>query len=128
MTVTDHGPWPLPDDLTAPAAARALVRAFLEQTPGATHSIGDEAELVVSELVTNAVRHGRPPVALTLEHNDGTIRIAVSNADTGALPVVRNTDDLASGGRGLAMVDAVSSRLAWAVENARLVVRADLTI
>src|SRR5256714_11474271 len=46
----------LPPDLTAPRAAR-LALAALEPS--------DDAQLIVGELVTNAVLHGAPPIRLS---------------------------------------------------------------
>ncbi|MDO0914048.1 ATP-binding protein [Streptomyces sp. DT2A-34] len=84
--------------------------------------LADDAELIVSELVTNAVRHARPPAAtrdepgrcrLTLEHPEPD-RLRVWVTDTSSRPVVRREPgDGEEGGRGLNMVDALAT--AWDV-------------
>ena len=53
-------------------AARA--RAVLRQTGCITHAdtLLDEAQLLVSELVTNAVRYGTPPIALKIACDEST--------------------------------------------------------
>jgi hypothetical protein len=80
--------------------------------------LGGTAELLVSELVTNAVRisaqlPARPPVRLRLR-SDGA-RLLVLVADASPLPPVRK--DAAAGeesGRGLMLVQELSDRWGWA--------------
>lgn len=65
------------------AAARAFTAAFLQRarTRGVAvdRSRGEDAQLVVSELVTNAVRHAPGPCSLSLDLRDGRLTIAVSD-------------------------------------------------
>ncbi|WP_432546252.1 ATP-binding protein [Kineococcus sp. SYSU DK004] len=76
----------------------------------------DEAQLLVSELVTNAVRHGGPPVRVRVEC-DGTAGLQVSVSDGHpARPVRRDVPPDAEGGRGVALVDIISDR--WGVSSA----------
>ncbi|WP_232792420.1 ATP-binding protein [Actinacidiphila yeochonensis] len=74
--------------------------------------LADAAELVVSELVTNSVRYAREPsgrlIATRFERLDGGVRIEVHDANT-ARPELRQASDDAERGRGLALVDAVTS-------------------
>ena len=72
-----------------------------------TADVLDAAELVVTELVTNAVLHGSPPVRLVVGVEDGAACIAVSDSSR-ALPVRPRTGTDGMTGRGLALVDAVS--------------------
>lgn len=73
----------------------------------------DDAELIVAELVTNALLYGGSPVTLRLSHEPGRLRIEV--ADSGhELPVRFRTVSEAMTGRGLGMVAALAS--AWGVE------------
>jgi anti-sigma regulatory factor (Ser/Thr protein kinase) len=78
--------------------------------------VGDAA-LVVSELLSNAIRHAAPlpgsqvRVAWTL--SDGTLRVAVSDAGAGPLPRLTRPTLSAPGGRGLGIVESLSSR--WGV-------------
>lgn len=75
--------------------------------------LADDAELVVAELVTNAVLHGEPPVVVRVGASPGCARIEVE--DTGrALPmrVLQRTDAMT--GRGLSLVSALSA--GWGVE------------
>lgn len=98
------------------AAASRRARAFLDQAHCPAHGacVLQRARLLLSEVVTNAVRHGSPPITTELECR-GTegIHVRVSEAAPGA-PVVRHVDIESTGGRGMALVDLLSSQ--WGVE------------
>ncbi|SEG52464.1 Anti-sigma regulatory factor (Ser/Thr protein kinase) [Actinacidiphila yanglinensis] len=65
--------------------------------------VADDVQLVVSELVTNAVKHAGGPCGLELRAVDGTVEITVW--DTSALGVtVRDPDPLRVGQHGLEIV------------------------
>lgn len=72
----------------------------------------DTAQLLTSELVTNAVIHGRSPVTVTTVLNDGLLRVEVSD-DNSRHPEMRLTDDRALDGRGLHIVALLAVR--WGV-------------
>lgn len=72
----------------------------------------DAAELVVTELLTNALLHGAPPVRLVVAGADGGARVEVHDCSR-ALPVRSRQSTEAMTGRGLALVDALSQ--AWGV-------------
>jgi anti-sigma regulatory factor (Ser/Thr protein kinase) len=74
-----------------------------------------DAELVVTELVTNAILHGSPPVVLRIAQLDSRIRVEVQDGGR-TLPVQPRQSAVAMTGRGLALVRAVST--AWGVEPA----------
>jgi serine phosphatase RsbU (regulator of sigma subunit)/anti-sigma regulatory factor (Ser/Thr protein kinase) len=59
-------------------------------------------ELVVSELVTNAIRHGEPPIQLRLIRDDGIV-CEVADASSTA-PHLQRSRALDEGGRGLLLV------------------------
>ncbi len=58
--------WPLPHRPEAAGTARRLARATLAEW-GVDEDTTDQALLVVSELVTNAIEHALPPVVLHLD-------------------------------------------------------------
>jgi hypothetical protein len=69
----------------------------------------DDAMLIAGELVTNAVRHGAPPISLRLRARPGGIRIEVADASA-TLPAFRaGASD--GGDGGLATVGGVAT--AW---------------
>ena len=72
----------------------------------------DEVELLVSELVTNAVVHGHGEVEVAVRLLPERIRFEVIDDDP-SMPAPRHEPD-AESGRGLALVEALSSD--WGVE------------
>lgn len=67
----------------------------------------DDAELVASELVTNAIRHGDGAIELRLIALPGRVRIAVLDANPVDSPHVAAERELADGGRGMLLVDTI---------------------
>ena len=92
------------------AVARGFTAGVLDATPWADHV--DTAVLLVSELVTNAVRHGSPPYALVIAVGEDDVEISVEDAD-GSLPQARQPDAMAEDGRGLLLIGALADR--WGI-------------
>ncbi|MFF9275849.1 SpoIIE family protein phosphatase [Streptomyces griseosporeus] len=67
------------------------------------------AELVVSELVTNAIRYGTPPIRLRLIHDATTLICEVSDTSHTA-PHLRRAKTWDEGGRGLLLVAQLTQR------------------
>lgn len=77
--------------------------------------LADDIQLGVSELVTNAVRHAGTDVVMTLRL-DGKLIVEVEDSDPELRhPAVPSTDPLATSGRGLQIVSAVSTD--WGVRS-----------
>ena len=78
----------------------------------------DDAEIITSELVTNAVRHAcgndTKTIGITLTHagSPATVTIAVSDSSPHG-PVRRDTPASGEQGRGLQIVEALSARWGW---------------
>lgn len=73
----------------------------------------DDLEIVASELVTNAVRYGAGPIEIHLVIGDGAIRLEVSD-HAESLPLQREAADDEFGGRGMPLIEAISTH--WGIE------------
>jgi anti-sigma regulatory factor (Ser/Thr protein kinase) len=94
--------------------ARRRVRAYLTAR-GCSADACDTAALLVSELVTNAVRHTASPTVICSVRRDG-IRVRLEVEDHGNVgegPVLRDSGTHEVSGRGLLLVDAVCEE--WGV-------------
>ena len=93
-------------------------------------AVGDAA-LVVSELLSNAIRHAAPltgaQVRVTWSLDHDALRIAVSDAGDGPLPQVTEPAPGAPGGRGLGIVESLSDRWGVLREDGMTTVWAQLT-
>jgi anti-sigma regulatory factor (Ser/Thr protein kinase)/anti-anti-sigma regulatory factor len=99
-------------DRNAPALARAVVAEFCaRQGIGGGSMGGETAQLVASELVTNAVVHAGTPIQLTLRLLAPLLHIAVRDSGQGHVRMSGLVDESAESGRGLVLVDALSA--AW---------------
>jgi anti-sigma regulatory factor (Ser/Thr protein kinase) len=100
----------LPPSAAAAAEARQAVSDELQSALGDLYdeSLRDDALLLTSELVTNAVLHAQTGVSLSVATSDETVRVEVSDgAPVVPEPRVAEVDEL--GGRGLALVEAIAS-------------------
>jgi anti-sigma regulatory factor (Ser/Thr protein kinase) len=99
---------------TAPACARAWTRQILAEWRLTDRS--DVAELVVSELVTNAVTAAcgldRPAIRLILAFDQTELAIQVRDGNPGT-PRTRSPRAEDVGGRGLLLVETLSDRTGW---------------
>ena len=69
----------------------------------------DTLALLVSEVVTNALLHGTGEVQVRVLGEASRLRVEVSDGSD-VMPVRRDSEADAEGGRGLALVDALSAR------------------
>ena len=116
-----NGQWPLQDFLELGALAGAVPCARLHARQvlweWGLRSLGENAELLVTELVTNAVKASRAmtqafPVRLWLVSDSAQILILVWDASPQP-PVRMDTSDEAENGRGLMLVEAISEQWGW---------------
>jgi anti-sigma regulatory factor (Ser/Thr protein kinase) len=100
--------------LTVPACGRAWTRVLLSEWHLA--DLADTAELLVSELLTNAVlasrQRGGAVVHLSLASDRVRLLIMVRDFEEGA-PSPRHASGDDEDGRGLTLVDTLSSRYGW---------------
>jgi anti-sigma regulatory factor (Ser/Thr protein kinase) len=100
-----------------PEAAAWARNALFAVEPRVEEDLMADVRLLVSELVTNSVRHSgaSPPdsVALDVAVDSGTIRVEVSDTGTGFEPRPREADRSKPGGWGLYLVDRLADR--WGV-------------
>ena len=99
---------------TAAAAARNALLALEQRLDG---QVLEDIRLLVSELVTNAVRHAEAPnageVALDVTIRDGRVRVEVADPGMGFEPSPRDDEMSRPGGWGLYLVDRIADR--WGV-------------
>ena len=96
----------LPSGPEGPGIARGLVAAALTRL--GLSELRDDVGLIVSEMVTNAVLHGRAPVVLEFETAPDAVVVAVDDASP-LHPRPRAAGEDAEGGRGLLLVDLLSA-------------------
>lgn len=93
----------------APRLARQWVRDHLSTWQ--LHDLTNACVLVTSELVTNAVLHGGPPVTVELRVRDDALRLDVADGSAEP-PRLQHPDPDSESGRGLAlaleMTDSIS--------------------
>jgi anti-sigma regulatory factor (Ser/Thr protein kinase) len=99
----------LPRDPHTAVDARDWLEVFLGERVDPRHAA--DAALVVSELATNALRHGLGDVVVrAVLQLDGTIQLAVTDSGD-ELPALQPADPERVGGLGLRIIDQLSS--AW---------------
>ena len=101
----------LPISHQAPAQARR----FLQGAACSVHhsALLDDATVLVSELVTNSVLHGGPPVVVAVECDGSVLQVRVRDGSP-TMPTPREAERGDESGRGLALVAAMSDD--WGVE------------
>jgi len=99
---------------TAPGCARAWTRQILWEWRLA--ALSDTTEVIVSELTTNAMlasrRESRPCIRLILTLDEGELAVLVRDYCAGS-PQPRDAGTYDEDGRGLLLVEALSSRTGW---------------
>ncbi|MFF3936397.1 SpoIIE family protein phosphatase [Streptomyces phaeofaciens] len=103
---SDVAYWFLEPEDAAPGRARRLARRALSRW--GMEDMTDSVELLVSEVVTNAVRYASRPVTLRLLRTD-VLRCEVGD-DAPQLPRLRQARHTDEGGRGLYLVNRLARR------------------
>ncbi|HET8616364.1 MAG TPA: ATP-binding protein [Actinomycetales bacterium] len=106
------------------AVTQLLASGCGEEAAGGVRPVGladvrNRVALICSELVTNAVRHGDPPVAVELLTDGASWLLDVTDGATDRLPDADVVRPLGHGGYGLMLVARLSSHVGWYVEGGR---------
>ncbi|MFF0104879.1 ATP-binding protein [Streptomyces hirsutus] len=103
----------IPNDLRAVTVSRRTLRLIL--TMHGLIRLVDTAELLATELVSNAVRHTKGPAALRVRWSAGVLRIGAWDADPEPPGPPGMPEALAEAeeGRGLALVQACADLWGW---------------
>jgi len=111
---------------TAPARSRTVVAE--ELTAWGLEHLMFPAQLVASELVSNAVLHAAPPVGLLVRRMDTGLLIGVHDrSGTPPIPSIEDPSDVDSqGGRGLVIVPAMARRWGTLLGTDEKIVWADI--
>ncbi len=114
-------------------SARHFAREVLAES-GVPEQRRELAELLVSELASNAVKHTATNFTLAIEVKDSTIRIEVTDTGSGQ-PTLKHPEPDQPNGRGLLIVDNMaddwgttvdgSTKTVWCILSARLPANSD---
>ncbi len=130
MAASDVMRLELDADLAQVSTARRFLRANLT---GVSEGIASDAQLIASELVTNAIEHGTGgSVTMAVQRGDDAVAVTVESVgpapNVGAVSEWRLADVDEITGRGLGIVRAVADDVSVTRSPGRLVIRASLTI
>jgi serine/threonine-protein kinase RsbW len=109
--VVDQPPRSLPASRQAPSEARRHVSEVCAGWPASQLRV---AQLLTTEIVTNAVVHGSGEVVLRVAGGDHVLRVEVSDDGPGLPGPVSPTSPRQRGGRGLRILAAMAT--VWGVE------------
>jgi anti-sigma regulatory factor (Ser/Thr protein kinase) len=103
----------VPVSVLAASAARDRLELFRSSWPPSRF---EDARLIISELVTNSVRHGPPtaPITIRIEAEADQLRVDVIDRGSG-FERPRRRHVASAGGNGLVIVDAIADR--WGVRS-----------
>jgi hypothetical protein len=97
----------------APFAARRFLAGLLGRRPYGNRVNPHDAQLVVSELATNAVIHAGTPFSVGVRYDGSAVRISVQDWSS-MQPIMRESNPDALSGRGLRLIAMVSR--AWGID------------
>jgi anti-sigma regulatory factor (Ser/Thr protein kinase) len=106
----------LPATPVSVGVARRALLAYCRERH-VPHDVEETGELIISELVTNAVQHAGTPFLVWVEHDADELTVAVLDGNTSS-PHLRAFDTERYGGRGMPLVEALGA--AWGTATTRL--------
>ncbi|MGV1003519.1 MAG: ATP-binding protein [Candidatus Nanopelagicales bacterium] len=119
----------LTSDRQAPRTARRAVCDFL--TFHGLARLTDDAALLTSELVTNAVQHARSPrgeIHLRGFIREQVVRLEVVDDDSDAAPAPRKADVRDENGRGMELIAKLAVDWGWASQDHQKTVWLELAV
>jgi hypothetical protein len=94
-------------ETVVPSAARTWMTGLLDRWE--VPWLSETANLLTSELVTNAIRHAKSGPVITAAIANGLLEVGVTDGSPDEVPQVFSTwDATRDGGRGMAIIDALS--------------------
>jgi anti-sigma regulatory factor (Ser/Thr protein kinase) len=103
--------------LTVPGLPEQVseTRAFARRLLGYQHVCLETVVLLLSELVTNSVRHSRSAhaggrITIAITHSRTVVLVEVTDEGSAEMPSLRPADARSEQGRGLALVEALAAR------------------
>ncbi|RMB86139.1 hypothetical protein CTZ28_10735 [Streptomyces shenzhenensis] len=118
--------WDVACDPEAVSGIRTDVGRRLE-TWDMSPEVGFATELILSELVTNAIRYGSPPIHVRLLCDDGALTCEVSDGSSTS-PHLRHAATTDEGGRGLFLVAQLTKRWGTRYTNSGKVIWAEQSL
>ncbi|MEU7479728.1 ATP-binding protein [Lentzea sp. NPDC042327] len=106
------------------ARARQVVREAATSW-GLSEDLSDDAQLIVTELVSNGIDHGKGPITLTVTRRAAGMLVEVHDLSE-RLPQMRPVDPTSARGRGMQLVQALSVRWGTTPDGGGKVVWAEL--
>lgn len=120
MEVSTPGMLVLPYTASSVGFARRRLVSDLTRA-GVREGAACDAGLVISELISNALRHATPlpgnSVRVSWDLSAGSVTVAVSDGGAETVPRVNEPTGSSLGGRGLGIVDRLSTR--WGIRDSR---------
>jgi anti-sigma regulatory factor (Ser/Thr protein kinase) len=107
-------PWLLPASPASVTLARHATRRHLTAAGVTSSEILETAELLVSELTSNVVKHTGSRPTLRVVQSEDVIRIEVGDLQPSEVPVEQDLDVDAESGRGLLLVSSLAT--SWGYE------------
>ncbi|MCX2949349.1 ATP-binding protein [Lentzea sp. NEAU-D7] len=114
--------------LTAEGGSCARARQVVREAAASwelSEDLSDDAQLVVTELVSNGIDHGEGPITLTVSRKAGGMLVEVRD-ESPKLPELRPVDPSSPRGRGMQLVQALSVEWGTRPQNGGKVVWAQL--
>jgi anti-sigma regulatory factor (Ser/Thr protein kinase) len=114
--------------LTADGGSCARARQVVREVAASwelSEDLVDDAQLVVTELVSNGIDHGEGPITLTVSRKAGGMLVEVHD-ESPKQPQLRPVDPSSPRGRGMQLVQALSVKWGTKPQNSGKVVWAQL--